>query len=287
MFVFGQNSGVITLPNSKIYYETFGEGDPLLIINGGPGMNSRGFRSIAQLLSKKYHTIIYDQRGTGYSEVSEISATSITMNMMVDDIEMLRKHLGISHWTVMGHSFGGMLASYYASKHPTPVNGMILSSSGGLDLEFLSRVRQNIATKLTKDETLRLQEWTQKINLGDTTYHARLERGKALAPAYVVNKTHVPVIAERLTQGNQTINALVFQDLQNISYNCVPVLSSFEKPVLIIQGEQDIIDKKTAQKTHQTFPNSKLVLLDNCGHYGWLDKKEAYLVEIFTFLDQL
>ncbi len=283
----GQNSGLITTESAKIYYETFGEGDPLVIINGGPGMNSKGFRGIAALLSKNHKTIIYDQRGTGNSVVESINSKTITMDHMVNDLEKLRVHLRYDHWNVMGHSFGGMLASYYTAKHPDKVKSLILSASGGLDLELLSYVGQNISKRLSEDETKRLQEWTQKINQGDTTYHARLERGKALAPAYLVDKTHVPVIAERLTQGNQAINALVFQDLQKIKYNCTETLASFKNPVLIIQGKLDIIDEKTAQKTHQVFPNSRLVLLDQCSHYGWLDKKVEYVSEVFTFLDKL
>ncbi|MDH7447491.1 alpha/beta fold hydrolase [Aquimarina sp. 2201CG14-23] len=281
-----QNNGYVDNHSSKIYYETFGEGDPLLIINGGPGMNSRGFRAIATLLSKNHQTIIYDQRGTGDSSLKSVSSETITMDLMIEDIEKLRKYLRLENWTVMGHSFGGILASYYTSKHPNRINKLILSASGGLDLELLNYVGQNIADKLSKEETKNLQKWTQKINQGDTTYTARLQRGKALAPAYVVDKTHVPTIAERLTQGNSTINMLVFQNLRSIKYDCTEVLKSFQKPVLIIQGKQDIIDQKTAIKAHQIFPNSTLVLLDECGHYGWLDKKEEYLSEIYTFLNK-
>ncbi|MBQ4818951.1 alpha/beta hydrolase [Aquimarina sp. MMG016] len=286
IILLGQNSsGLIENKSSKIYYETFGEGEPLLIINGGPGMNSKGFRYIAQLLSKSNKAIIYDQRGTGNSTVKLVNSETITMDLMVDDIEKLRQYFQLKEWTILGHSFGGILASYYASKHPESIKSLILSASGGLDLELLNYVGQNIAANLSEDETKRLQEWTQKINQGDTTYHARLERGKALAPAYVVDKSYVPTIAERLTQGNQTINAFVFQDLRKINYNCTYTLKTFDKPVLIIQGKQDIIDKKTAEKAHETFPNSKLVLLDDCGHYGWLDQKEKYLYEIHTFLE--
>ena len=53
-----------------------------------------------------------------------------------------------------------------------------------------------------------------------------------------------------------------------------------------IQGKNDIISVETAQEIHQTFTNSKLVLLDNCAHYGWLDSKEKYLSEIQLFLKE-
>jgi proline iminopeptidase len=87
----------------------------VLIINGGPGMNSDGFVGVAQKLSKNNRTIIYDQRGTGRSTLTKTDTSTITMKLMAADIEALRKQLNIKSWIILGHSFGGMLASYYAS----------------------------------------------------------------------------------------------------------------------------------------------------------------------------
>ncbi|MCB0663128.1 MAG: hypothetical protein KDC24_10335, partial [Saprospiraceae bacterium] len=54
--------------NRTISYKTFGEGKPILIINGGPGMNSNGFQFMAEKIAALgYQTILFDQRGTGGS----------------------------------------------------------------------------------------------------------------------------------------------------------------------------------------------------------------------------
>ena len=275
---FAQSEGV------KIYYRTFGAGTPVLIINGGPGMNSNGFADLAKMLSTHNETIIYDQRGTGKSEIQNVNSSNITMKLMVEDIENLRKHLNISKWIVMGHSFGGMLASYYATLHPEAINSMILSSSGGIDLDLLSDVGNNITSRLTKQQADSVNFWTQKIDEGDTSHFAKLQRGIALANAYVLDKKYVPVIAERLTQSNMQVNNLIWQDLRKIKFNCAPGLSTFNKPVLIIQGKQDIVDPKLAEKAHRILKNSKLVFVDHSVHYGWLDNKEQYLGEIEKFI---
>ena len=55
------------------------------------------------------------------------------MDAFLMDIENLRAHFGFDAWFVMGHSFGGMLASYYVSKYPQKVDKLILSSSAGVD----------------------------------------------------------------------------------------------------------------------------------------------------------
>ena len=94
-------------------------------------MNCNGFEPLAVKLSGNYEIIIYDQRGTGRSFIKNPDSTNITMRLMVEDIERLRKHLHIDKLVIMGHSFGGMLASYYAAFYPEHIKALILSSSGG------------------------------------------------------------------------------------------------------------------------------------------------------------
>jgi proline iminopeptidase len=283
--LFANTEGTITNGNAKIFYRTFGKGNPILIINGGPGMNSDGFADLATALSKNNQAIIYDQRGTGKSSVASPDSTNITMQLMIDDIETLRKHLKIETWIVLGHSFGGMLASYYATMYPQHIESLILSSSGGIDLDLLNSVSSSINSKLTQAEHDSVEYWTQKINNGDTSYYARLQRGTYLAPAYLYNKKNVPVIARRLTQSNSQINGLVWDDMNRIKFDCAEKLATFNKPVLIIQGKQDVLDASIAQKAHDVFKNSNLVMLDNCAHYGWLDRPEMYFDVLNKFIN--
>jgi proline iminopeptidase len=281
---FCQAEGFADNGDVKIFYRTFGHGTPLLIINGGPGMNSDGFVTLAKKLSGANMAILYDQRGTGRSFLKKIDNKSISMALMVADMEALRKKLNIEHWIILGHSFGGMLASYYTALYPGRVDKLVLSSSGGTDLGLLDYVGKNVNAKLTDAEKKSLAYWTQQIRAGDTSYHARLERGKALAPAYVYNREFVPVIAERLTQGNAILNEAMWADMQRIGFDCNEKLRSFDKPVLIIQGLQDIIEQKTALKAKEIFKHSTLVFMDKCVHYGWLDRPDIYFPAVASFL---
>ncbi|MEO7523693.1 MAG: alpha/beta hydrolase [Ferruginibacter sp.] len=284
LYASAQSEGIITNGDAKIYYRVFGSGKPILIINGGPGMNSNGFAEVAQKLSANNQTIIYDQRGTGRSTLEKTDSSTVTIELMIEDIEALRKHLNIKSWIVLGHSFGGMLASYYATQYPNIIDGLILSSSGGIDLELLSYVQECINSRLTTAEYKEVNYWTTKINDGDTSHATRLKRGMALAPAYLYNKKPVPLIAERLTQGNPKVNELLWSNMQKINFDCSPELKSFLKPVLIIQGRQDIIMEKTALKAHEILKHSKVVIIEACSHYGWLDAPADYFKEITNFL---
>ena len=284
--IHAQKDGFAESNGVKIYYRTYGTGTPILIINGGPGLNSDGFVDLAKTLSTHNQTIIYDQRGTGKSSMQKINASTITMQLMIDDIESLRKKLRIERWIILGHSFGGMLASYYATIHPDRIISMILSSSGSIDLDLLSYVSKNINARLTPQQLDSVNYWPQKIAGGDTSYFARWQRARTLANAYVYDKKYALLIAERLTHSHLGVNSLVWQDMQKIHFNCAAQVSTFVKPVLIIQGRQDIIEQKTSQRANKILKNSKLLVLDHCVHYGWLDNREAYLSAVQKFLSE-
>ncbi len=282
-----QTDGYAPAHEVQIYYKIFGNGTPILLINGGPGGNSEGFGYIASLLAEKHQAIIFDQRGTGKSTLPRLDSSTITMDLMIADIEALRKHLKIEKWVVMGQSFGGMLGAYYASHYPQRVVGLIFSASGGLDLKFMEYAQARIQANLTEEQRFSLAYWGGKVRQGDTTQNTLSERAKVLAHAYVVHKEHVNTIATRILQINMQINEIVFQDLIKIKFDCKPILRKFKAPVLILQGRQDIIAPEIAKTAHKTLRNSRLVMLDNCSHYGWLDQKEQYMREVNRFMASL
>lgn len=282
---FAQTEGYSrNIDGSQTFYKIYGKGEPLLIINGGPGMNSNGFEALAKKLSEKYQTILYDQRGTGKSVLKELNVETINMKLMAEDIESLRKHLKIEKWSILGHSFGGIMVAHYATMYPESIKKIIFSASGGIDLDLREYASANITSKLSRIERDSLNYYSSKIAAGDTSKKTLLGRGRALAPAYLYNKKHVPILAERLTQGNSRINELVWEDLDKIKFDCKPKLKNFNQPVLIIQGKQDVIKSETAEIAHKVLQNSKVVYLDNCGHYGWLDAEEEYFTSLFNFL---
>jgi len=284
--VLSQKSEIISNNRVQLSYKTFGKGKPLLIINGGPGMNSEGFSAIAEELSKfSYQTITYDQRGTGKSTIENPNSENITMDLMVEDMENLRKHLKLEKWSILGHSFGGIMAAYYATKHPDRIDKLIFSSSGGVNMKFTSYLAKTLNNNLSKTQRDSLAYYQRKIDNGDTTMETRLKRANNLANAYVYDKSKAPLIAQRLTQINYDVNGLVIENLHKIKFDCTNSFKDFKQPVLVIQGKNDIITTDTAKEIADAFPNSKLVLLDNCAHYGWLDAKEVYLRSIQKFLN--
>ena len=285
---FSQQSDRIPVEGGKLHYITYGKGDPILIINGGPGFNSKGFESLAQKFSEMgYMAILFDQRGTGNSTLDIKDESSITMDLMVNDIEAIRKNLSLKEWVIFGHSFGGILGSYYTAKHPDTVKGLILSSSGGLDLSLLGNAGTNFSQHLTQKERDSIDYYRAKRNQFPNDESISKNYYTWFAKAYVKDDVHVPKVAERLARSDMRINRIVWSNLNAIGYDVKEKLRTFNRPVLILHGAEDIVALSVAETAQNTFPKYKLVILENSRHYGWLDAPEIYFSKINDFLSSV
>jgi len=283
-----QESEYLQTKDGVIHYRTFGSGAPILIINGGPGLDSNGFQPLAELLSNEHTTILFDQRGTGESTLYTVDESSVTMDLMVEDMEALRKHLGYDEWIVLGHSFGGFLGEQYATMYPDSIKALILSSSGGIDLDLLKYFRQNLQMALSQTERDAFKYWDSVVNGENPSNEAKYNRAKYLASAYLYKKELIPTLAKRLAQGGvEEINSLVFKDLFDNKFDCREALKDFEKPVLIIQGRQDPIGAGTAYEAHEALKTSKLVFINESGHYSWWEQSDAFVEALHEFLVQV
>jgi proline iminopeptidase len=120
-------SGMLPLdPIHAMYWETCGNphGIPAVFLHGGPGAGStpkhrRFFDPGA------YRIVVYDQRGAGRSSpLGELREN--TTAHLIEDLERLRRHLGIERWLVFGGSWGSTLALAYAEVHPDRCLGLVL-----------------------------------------------------------------------------------------------------------------------------------------------------------------
>src|SRR3990172_4157630 len=110
----------------ELYFEECGSpaGKPALLLHGGPG---GGINPIMRRFHnpRAYRIVLYDQRGCGRS-TPHASLDENTTWHLVDDIERLRRHLGIERWQVFGGSWGSTLALAYSQTHPERVTELVL-----------------------------------------------------------------------------------------------------------------------------------------------------------------
>jgi proline iminopeptidase len=110
----------------EIYYEESGreDGIPAVFLHGGPGTGSDE-RARQFFDPTRYRIVVFDQRGAGRSR-PHASLTDNTTWHLVQDLETLRKHLGIECWLVFGGSWGSLLALAYAESNPERTSALVL-----------------------------------------------------------------------------------------------------------------------------------------------------------------
>ena len=115
---------------NRVYWETCGNprGKPALVVHGGPGSGcSQWHRRLFDPAA--YRVVLFDQRNCGRSVPHASDATDLACNTtwkLIEDMEMLRRHLEVDRWLVLGGSWGSTLALAYAEQHPERVSELIL-----------------------------------------------------------------------------------------------------------------------------------------------------------------
>lgn len=115
-----------TRDGHRIAYAVTGaaDGTPVVVLHGGPASGSQP--STARLFNlQRVRVVLIDQRGAGASRPHGSVRRNDTARL-IDDIETVRRHLGIARWGVLGGSWGASLALAYAGQHPQAVTGVVL-----------------------------------------------------------------------------------------------------------------------------------------------------------------
>lgn len=113
-----------------IYSKDYGskENPPIIFIHGGPSGNATLFESTTaqQLADKGFHVIVYDRRGEGRSKDDH---ATMTFRESFDDLRELYKKYNLKKAIILGHSFGGIIATLFTDQYPEKVNSLILAGA--------------------------------------------------------------------------------------------------------------------------------------------------------------
>src|SRR5580692_10256101 len=122
------DEGYVDAGGVLIYYTSFGQGPPLLIVHGGPGASHDYFLPHLVPLARHNRLIFIDERGSGRAQKLDDPA-GYTVENMVEDVEAVRRELNLGKFALMGHSYGGVLAEAYALKYQNNLSHLILCST--------------------------------------------------------------------------------------------------------------------------------------------------------------
>ncbi|PWK87345.1 pimeloyl-ACP methyl ester carboxylesterase [Lentzea atacamensis] len=270
---------------TELAYREAGEGAPLVVLAGGPGRSSGYLENLGGLDAHR-RLVVLDNRGTGES-AEPADPFTYRRDMLVRDVEMLRRHLGLDVVDVLGHSAGAGIAMGYAADFPDRVGKLVLLTpalrSVGLSPEQ-SDWDTFLAARANEPWFESATTALQRTAAGDTSVENRVaaspllyarwdERARAHANAELGQwKYHVAL-------GYNAEGAFVPGVLRR-------ALADFDHPVLIYAcGEDPISPVRRCAELAELFPDVTMYVHEGVGHYPWVEEPGPVVKQIATFLD--
>lgn len=279
----GQDS--IIVANAVLHYSVQGQGQPILLLSGGPGNSADQFSDIVKRLSTTNRCILFEQRGTGRSHTSPMDSTTINLDQAMQDITLLLRQLGIGKVTILGHSWGAMLAMSYAIKYPDAVDKLVLIGPGPLDMSGFGLLEDNIVSRASKQEKLFMNEVEDSI----AHHTASKEQLKAYSKTMFRFFFFDPLTVDSMWQivkctPNDTTLELMQQDLARIKYDLRPGISRLDIPMLVVCGREDPVGVFPTFEIKELNKKAKICWIEKSGHFPWAEQPEAFYSEVLDFL---
>ena len=238
------------------------------------------------MLSKNFKCILVDQRGTGKSSPAVYDSTTITIDLTLGDFEVIRNQLGLKQWNVLGYSYGGFVASVYANKYPASISRLITLSSMGFDFSMFRYFNDNIYSKLHSGDIELLKYWSDSSRVAIDPKHAIVETIRAKIPGYFFDREKALLVSQNMKDSdfNFEMGNWIWRDVEKNYSNLNTTKSNFDKPVLVLQGRQDPLGELAAMNLSRYYANSKLIFIERCGHYAWVEQPERVLSALIEFI---
>ena len=270
---------------TKLFVKTMGKGEPIVLVHGGPGLNYLYFLPQFKELAKHYKLIFYDQRASGKSS-ADVDSSSITMDNFVKDLEGIRKLFGLKKMNLFGHSWGGLVAMYYAFRYPQNLKSLVLSNTTPASSLYRDAIFFTLSHRATKKEGEEYRKITSTKGYKDKDPVVLAKFYKILFAPSFYNKKYIDSLNIILPPDNEKKNKLLSL-LPLFKYDITGQLQFIKCPTLIITGDYDIMPPKANISIHKNIINSKLVTLKNCGHFPFVEDKHKYFKVLEDFLASL
>lgn len=283
----GENKLEVT--GGNIWYKITGEGNgiPVVLLHGGPGSSSFYLKPFEELGNNR-QVIRYDQLGSGKSD--RITDTTLfKIERFVDELEILRKHLKIRKWHLLGQSWGTIIAIEYYKKFPASVKSIVFSSPA-----FSLKIWEQNANKFLKTLPDSLQQAVIKANetsnFTDPLFEAANNEYNRL---YTCRKP----IPEDFDSIMSTFNFDMYLYMQGASefnitgtlknYDSTADLPNIKVPTLFLVGEFDTAGIESVKGFANSVPNSKFYLFMGAAHVTSWDARDENVKVVRDFLNEV
>ncbi|MEU6258861.1 alpha/beta hydrolase [Streptomyces sp. NPDC047043] len=257
-----------------------GDGDPLVLCHGGPGLWDY-FEDLAELLADLTPVVRWDQRGCGRSQRSV--AGPWTSERFVADLDAVRRHFGLERMRLLGHSWGAYLALSYALAHPERVSGLVYVAGTGIgpDSDWRPAFETNLLARLgehperlarwreladrpvrseTDDREWAVLQWSAE---SEDRERAQERAGRMADPWFGVNHRCSRALEEE--RGRRCGTPGLYDACR-----------SLDLPVLIVDGARDIRPRSAVDSLERTLPRVRRVILPDAGHMVWTDDPKGF-----------
>ncbi len=280
-----------------------GEGRNVLIIHGGPGLPFLQPMSGLEPLTSEFRFHYYDQRGSGESTrpIDRFESPNVYENMkaldqslglgaQIADIERIRQILGDDKLILVGHSWGGFLASLYAAEFPEHVEALILVSPANTlvmpqpdpESDLFAAVR----AKLPAGEQAEFDAFMKEYMNFNTLFQ------KSDADLVAMNeqfgKYYMQVVDTQMPRqgrpGGWMAWGMYVSMGQRHDYRAA--LRKVTAPVLVIHGADDLQSEAATRLYADTFPNAEFAVIEDAGHFSFEDQPDEFASVIMAFLEK-
>ncbi|MCC8425999.1 alpha/beta fold hydrolase [Mucilaginibacter sp. UR6-11] len=286
----------LNINGAKLWVVTVGEGDPIIFIPGGPGGTHLGLRSFDPLADNHHRLIYFDAFGRGKSDTAR-NVAEYTLERDIEDIEGLRKALKLDKISLLGHSYGGVVAQGYAIKYPAHLSHLILADT------FHSFVmwQENDDNSNHEIKTNYPEIWDELTKIRDQgaiSSDARHQEIYGRVPygfLYAYNPDKFAARSNRKPYPNPNNTKLYYQmvgkdgdfivgsDIGTFDYR--KQLKDLKMPVLIVTGRYDRVAVPwMAVKFKDYCPQAQFVMFEKSGHNPQVEEPEKEFKIINDFL---
>jgi proline iminopeptidase len=272
----------ITLGGASIYLREIGRGQPVIVLHGGPDFDHGYLLPDLDRLKDAFRLIYYDQRGRGRSAV-HVRAEDVTLASDLDDLDKVRQHFGLKAATLLGHSWGAVLALEYAVRHPTRASHLILMNPAPVsasDVAVLRKAyREALGTDMDRQKEIMASAAYQAGDPEAVAARYRIHFKLALKRPEDYERLMARMRAGFIRQGKEgivkarAVEDQLYRDTWKLpAYDLLPKLRGLSIPTLVIVGDHDFIPVEVAEHIAGAIPNAKLVKIKDCGHFTYLER---------------
>ncbi len=288
--------GYIPFKGYQTWYRIVGDSEeagklPLLVLHGGPGAAHDYLESLDVMADTGRRVIYYDQLGCGHSHIDESRPELWTVPLYVEEVDVVRKALGLDRIHLLGQSWDGMLAMEYMFTQPKGIASLTIASSPASMTQWVAE-----ANRLREALPLEVQATLLKHEADGTTDSAEYQQ--AMTVFYDRHVCRVVPNPEYVQRTNQAIMNYpeVYYTMNGPSefyvigtlkhWDVRDRLGEIHAPTLVTSGRYDEATPLIAETVHKGIPESQWVVFENSGHMAHAEETERYTQVLNDFISQ-